>query len=354
MERLAGESAFVEEVLEAMAEAVAITEGTRVLHVNGEFCRLFGYERTECLGQELDELVLPEGRLHESEMLLHGVGMGGRSCIETVRKTARGEMLDVSVLAARLRLAGGGTGLFVTYRDIRPQRLESARLQHTALHDGLTGLANRALFLERVRLTLGRLQRRPDRGFAVVFLDLDGFKKVNDTLGHAAGDVLLREVGQRLKRGVRPQDTVARFGGDEFALLLDETGTGEEALQVAQRLGEEVARGVRLGEVEAHVGASMGIAVATTVYAEAEEILRHADVAMYAAKQAGKGRCVVWGARSGTARGRRAVLGFGDDAQDECEEGGGEEGGSSGECSGRTGDFDGHERVGQGKRAEGF
>ncbi len=291
---LTAEATFLEEVLDAIPEAVVITHGTRVLHVNGEFLRLFGYGRMDCLGQELDELVMPDGRLHESEMLLHSVRVNGRSAIETVRRTGRGELVDVAVLAARVRLGGEETGLFVTYRDIRRQKLESEKLQHTALHDGLTGLANRALFLDRVRLTLARLRRRPDRRFAVVFLDLDGFKKVNDTLGHAAGDELLLEIGRRLERCVRPQDTVARFGGDEFALLLDETGSGADALLVGERIGAEVRREVMLAGGPASVGASMGIATATAEYVEAEAILHHADLAMYEAKAGGKGRCVLW------------------------------------------------------------
>ena len=294
-EPLAGaESTFFAEVLDAMPEAVVITGSAGVLHVNAEFCRLFVHQRVDCLGQDLDDLVMPDGRLHESEMLLHAVRSQGRSAIETMRKTSTGELIDVAVLIARVRLEGGASGLFVMYRDIRRQKEEAARLQHSALHDGLTGLPNRALFLDRVRLTLERLRRRPDRGFAVVFLDLDGFKKVNDTLGHGAGDELLMEIGRRLRRCVRPQDTVSRFGGDEFALLLDETAGGDEALQVAERIGVEVRRQVLLSAGEARVGASFGIVMVAGDYAAEEEILRHADAAMYAAKAGGRGRCVLW------------------------------------------------------------
>ena len=285
---------FLEQLLDSMPEAVLITRGVEVVHVNREFTRMFGFSLEGCVGLDALDMLVPEGRLHESEMLMHLVRVDGRSEMETVRRTSRGVLVDVALRVSRVHLRGGADGLFVTYRDIRKQKQEEARLQHTALHDGLTGLANRALFLDRVRLTLARLKRRPDRGFVVMFLDLDGFKQVNDTLGHAAGDALLLEVAERLKRCVRPQDAVARFGGDEFALLLDETTSASEAGQVARRIGMEVGRNVDSLGVAVRVGASIGIAMASSEHADAEAILRDADLAMYQAKGGGKGRFVVW------------------------------------------------------------
>ncbi len=290
-----GGSSFVEDVLDATPEATVIAHEGRILHVNREFLRLFGYSPTECAGQELDELVMPDGRRHESEMIYHMLEKGGRAEIETVRRTRSGEMMDMSVLVAKVRLGGKAYGMLVTYRDISRQKKEEARLQYNALHDGLTGLANRALFLERVQLTAGRLKRRPDRSFAVIFLDLDGFKKVNDTLGHAAGDALLLEVARRLKNCLRPQDTVARFGGDEFALLLDESGKEEQVGVVAMRIQRELQRPIPVGEVEALISGSMGVAMATSAYVSPEQMMMDADAAMYAAKASGKARHVIFG-----------------------------------------------------------
>jgi Amt family ammonium transporter len=293
------EGSFVEDVLDATPEATVIAHEGRVLHVNREFSRLFGYTLTECAGQELDELVMPDGRRHESEMLEHMLEQTGRAEIETVRRSSGGQLMDMFVLAARVRLGGEAHGTFITYRDIRRQKKEEARLHYNAMHDGLTGLANRTMFLERVELTVARLRRRPDRCFAVIFLDLDGFKAVNDTLGHAAGDALLLVVAQRLTRCLRPQDVVARFGGDEFALLLDESGDEDEMHGVADRIQAEIGRpiyldGNGLDGVEAQVSASMGIAMATLVYESADEILSHADEAMYAAKAAGKSTHLIY------------------------------------------------------------
>ena len=180
------------------------------------------------------------------------------------------------------------------HRDIRQQKLEEARLKHTARHDVLTGLPNRSLFLEQVGLTLARLRRRPDRRFAVVFMDLDGFKQVNDTLGHAAGDALLLVVADRLTRCLRPQDTVARFGGDEFAMLLDESGSESEVATVAERIQAEIQHPIVIDGAAARVRASMGIAIAVSLFESAEELMLHADSAMYAAKTSGGGHHVTY------------------------------------------------------------
>ena len=230
-----GPASLVEDVLDAAPEASAITHHNRVLHVNREFTRLFGYTAVECVGRELVDLVVPDQRLHEREMIHHTLRQNGRVAMETVRRTRSGAELDVCVLIAKVRLGSQAMGTLVTYRDIRKQKQEEARLKHSARHDVLTGLPNRSMFLELVGLTLARLRRRPDRSFAVIFLDLDGFKKVNDTLGHAAGDALLLLVSARLTSCLRPQDTVARFGGDEFAMLLDESGSETEVEAVAAR-----------------------------------------------------------------------------------------------------------------------
>jgi PAS domain S-box-containing protein len=171
-----GPGTLLQELFDFAPEAMAITHKGRVLHVNHEFVRFFGYSIEECMGEDLDELVIPDGRLHESEILLHSVETEGRASIETVRRKRDGEIVDVAVLVTAVHIGADATGLFVTYRDIRQQKEVEARLQHTALHDDLTGLPNRALFLDRLRLTLARLRRRPDRRFAVLFLDLDGSK----------------------------------------------------------------------------------------------------------------------------------------------------------------------------------
>jgi Amt family ammonium transporter len=293
-EGLAGASgsdgSFTEDVLDAMADATAITHDGRVLYVNRQFSHLFGYSVVECVGEELDTLLMPQGRLYENEIIYHQLRQEGRAKMETGRRNRSGEEIAVWMLAVPVRLGGEAHGLMVSFRDIRRQQNEAQKLVHNALHDSLTGLPNRALFLDRIQLTLARLRRRPDRPFAVIFVDLDGFKKVNDTMGHRAGDALLQEIAERLSSCLRPQDTVARLGGDEFALLLDECGSAFEVGQVADRIQKVVCEPFSVEGGVANVSASMGISIVDTASLLAEEILADADAGMYRAKTSGKGR----------------------------------------------------------------
>ncbi|MBV8194565.1 MAG: EAL domain-containing protein, partial [Candidatus Dormibacteraeota bacterium] len=162
------------------------------------------------------------------------------------------------------------------------------RLEHQAFHDPLTGLANRALFIDRLQHALKRRDDHRDT-MAVIFLDLDDFKMVNDTLGHAAGDELLCEVSNRLKTVLRPSDTAARFGGDEFALLLEEAAEPYAVIGIAERIAAALKPHFRIAGREVAVHASVGVAYTSAHDVEAEELLRHADVAMYRAKKNGKG-----------------------------------------------------------------
>ncbi len=159
-------------------------------------------------------------------------------------------------------------------------------LARQATHDALTGLPNRTLFLDRLRLTLARIERR-ERACAVLFLDLDRFKAVNDSLGHDVGDQLLVQAAGRLRALVRPSDTVARFGGDEFMVLCDDIENEADAIVVAERIAGSLAEPFQLAGRELYVGASIGIAVAEDRTRPAEEIVRDADQTMYMAKRRG-------------------------------------------------------------------
>jgi diguanylate cyclase (GGDEF)-like protein/PAS domain S-box-containing protein len=173
--------------------------------------------------------------------------------------------------------------------DVTMRKEIEQQLIHKALHDELTGLANRTLFLDRLEVVIERAQRSSNVFAAVLFLDIDYFKMVNDSLGHAAGDQMLISIAQRLKTCVRAGDTIARFGGDEFALLIDGIQVEEEAIAIARRINEEMRQAISLTDQEVFPSASIGIVFTTDRYQAKEDLLRDADTAMYMAKHKGRG-----------------------------------------------------------------
>ncbi|HEY7737635.1 MAG TPA: EAL domain-containing protein [Candidatus Limnocylindria bacterium] len=250
----------------------------------------FGWSREEILGKPLADRIVPLAqrdahRQGIARFLETGEGpvLGTRLEINALHRDGREFPVELTIWAVG---SGDSVSFSALVHDITLRKELERQLQHQAFHDSLTGLANRALFADRLAHAMARQRAR--RALAVVFLDLDDFKTVNDSLGHAAGDQLLTAVAERLRGVMRPEDTVARFGGDEFAILLEET-TREAARRVAERVLAALRSPFDLQGKQVFARGSAGVAI-TQTGTSADDLLRHADLAMYTAKARGKGR----------------------------------------------------------------
>jgi diguanylate cyclase (GGDEF)-like protein/PAS domain S-box-containing protein len=273
-------------------EGIMITDGGgAIVEVNDTFTEITGYSRAEALGHN-PRALLESGRQNEEfyanrrrALNEHGFWSGE---VWNRRKSGEifAEMLTISVV---LDAAGATQNYVALFTDITPMKEHQRQLEHIAHFDALTSLPNRVLLADRLQQALTQCQRRA-RSVAVVYLDLDGFKAVNDLYGHALGDELLVALAHRMKAALRDGDTLARIGGDEFVAVLVDLDQVQDAEPVLERLLNAAANPVVLGELTLQVSASIGVTVYPQDGSEVDLLLRHADQAMYVAKQAGKNR----------------------------------------------------------------
>jgi len=278
-------------LVEHSPDAIIVHTEGRIVFVNGAGIHLLGAASSaELIGQPLMKFVHAAYRESVSKRILLTL----RDNIEipfAEEKFLRldGEEIDVEVGAVPFVFENERAVQMVA-RDIRARKLIEEKLIHDAFHDALTGLPNRALFKEHLELAVERAKKKDPYLFAVVFLDLDRFKNVNDSLGHAVGDELLIGIARRLENHIRPVDRVARLGGDEFALLLDGIEAPSDATRVAERLQNEMQLPFNIRGHDVFTSASIGIAMSSTGYQGPDAVLRDADTAMYRAKALGKAR----------------------------------------------------------------
>jgi len=263
--------------------------------VNDRLCELTGYRKEEMLGRRtLDLLFDDEGRrLVNAANKDRLKGISGQYEARIRKKS--GDLMWVLVSGAPIMNdAGELTGTLGMFMDISERKRIEEQLVHDAFHDALTGLANRALFMDHLQMAIERGRSRHSNHYAVLFLDFDRFKVINDSLGHAEGDELLRQIARRLNALTRTGDLLARLGGDEFVFLLTEMAESNDAKQVAERIQEDLKEPFDLGSNKVFISASIGIALSTDGQRAADEMLRDADIAMYRAKANGKARYQVF------------------------------------------------------------
>jgi Amt family ammonium transporter len=285
----APKSRLMEDVLASIPEAVVIVHSNHVLYTNPAFTAMFGYTAEEASGGSLRELIVPETRHHELSVLEKEVDVKGRVTTDTVRMTKDGELLDVALVCAPLRVDGCNVGYVLSFRDISERRQAETRMQQDTMFDVLTGLPNRALFLDRLTLALKRRTRRRDQNCGILILDLDRFKEVNTALGPAAGDGLLMSVADRLRASLRPEDSASRLDGDEFAVLVENILDQADLETVAARILRQMEEPFDIFGSFVRVSVSMGVAIAGPGHATAALLLRDADYALNRAKLTGGG-----------------------------------------------------------------
>ncbi|MGH8874120.1 MAG: putative bifunctional diguanylate cyclase/phosphodiesterase [Acidimicrobiia bacterium] len=292
--RLAGSERRLRALIQHSSDWIAVLDDQgRVTFASPATAGLLGHQDHEVVGRLLGDLAHPQDRPALLGLLEAIRGAPGRSTTREIRLHHQ-ELgwRSMEVIAANLAGDPDIGGRLLTVRDITERKAFEERLQHQVSHDALTGLANRLLLTDRVDHALARTVRAP-RSVAVLYIDLDDFKTVNDSLGHEAGDQMLRSVADRLRGCLRPADTGARLGGDEFAVLLEDLREPADALVVAERVLDLLRDPFAIQERQVRTSASIGVAVAEPGQS-AEVLLRNADTAMFIAKRSGKAAYAVF------------------------------------------------------------
>jgi diguanylate cyclase (GGDEF)-like protein/PAS domain S-box-containing protein len=262
------------------------------LKVNRALCEILGYSEDEFLTMNFKYVIFPDDlgvTLVKIAEVTTGCAASSQMEHRYVHKTGRTVWASWSVSAAG-ESATGSRNLIFQVQDITDKKLAEEKLHHDATHDALTGLANRSFFMRQLATALQNSHSRSEYNVSVLFIDLDRFKNVNDSLGHLFGDRLLVEISGRLRECLRPKDMVARLGGDEFVILVEGDYDVEEVVKIAERIQEKFSIPFNLKGHEIYSSASIGILHAAEKHASAEEMMRDADTAMYQAKRAGKAR----------------------------------------------------------------
>jgi len=275
-------------LLDNTSEGIVITEQGRILVINRAYTRVLGYELDEVFGRDAVTIVAPADRPTAAANIRAGYDQP----YEILQERKDGVIITTEVIGRAIRYQGRPVRM-TTIRDITARKALEERLAYQAFHDPLTGLPNRALFTDRVGQALART-RRDGGSSAVLFLDLDRFKDINDSWGHDVGDQLLVAVAARLHACLRDTDTLARQGGDEFTILLADVGDAYETMQVAERLAAALAMPITIAGHDHRITTSIGIVLTTHDYSRIEDLLRDADIAMYRAKETGKARYAVF------------------------------------------------------------
>lgn len=276
-------------LFEQSHDAIVVTDADfAIVETNRATAELLGHPDGGLRGRALGDL---HADREDGDILEQALRSDSAREIEVRLRRADGEIVWCLLSAAARRDDRGVTvGYQGILHDITQRKLAEERLMHAALHDSLTGLANRACFIDRLERAIARWRRNPDLRFAVLFMDLDRFKDINDAFGHTAGDAVLQHVARAMKASLRDEDTAARLGGDEFGVLIESVTEAGDATRASERIQTRLAEAFEVSGRRMSTSASIGIALPESLEQSAHDLLRNADIAMYRAKAAGTGQ----------------------------------------------------------------
>lgn len=286
---LIAQRAYFLQLFENSPQAIIIVEPDgKIIEANKGFEKIFGYAISDVKGLYSKNLIVPEEMIAEDETFRQNILSGKIISKETFRSHKNGDLIPVTFLGYPAVVKDRIEGLFILYKDISERKKFEAQMLHQSFHDSLTGLPNRALLLERLNRSLERSKRKKDYRFCVLMIDLDNFKSVNDSIGHLAGDKFLIQFSEQIKTCIRSTDTIARMGGDEFTVLLEDFSSPREVFKIVKRISAIGKSSFFVERNEIKISASIGIVLKTESYKSAQDILRDADIAMYRVKESGK------------------------------------------------------------------
>ena len=290
------EARFQQLVRHSSDAVLIVARDGRIHYQTPSVVRVLGYLAVDLDGAALQRVLHPDSVTHV-QGFMDQLTRGAPELVRTIDARllrADDSVIHAEIVGVQLLDNPDVGGIVLTIRDVTGRRTLEEQLRHQAFHDPLTGLSNRALFLDRVDHALARIRRTDSPVPAVAFIDLDDFKLVNDSLGHGAGDELLRAVADRIRSCLRSGDTPARLGGDEFAVLLEDAPDAGAVTEVAERILDSLRAPIMVGGRDVYVRASIGIATRRGAETTPDDLLRNADLAMYTAKGNGKGRIEIF------------------------------------------------------------
>lgn len=279
------QKSYFQQLFKNSPEAVAILDNNdRVIDVNRAFSDLFQYSIEEIRDALINDMIVTDGHKGEARDKSRKVATGGVVKDESIRKSKDGKLINVDIIAYPILHDGKQIGIYAIYRDITDEKLKERKIRNLAIRDSLTGLYNRSSFVDRLNLEIEKA-KKSRQDLAILFIDVDGFKSINDNLGHVSGDKVLRVVARRIKKCLSRDDMVGRVGGDEFIVLSPNIKDSHEIVRKAKKIMGKFEKPIYIREYKFYITISIGIAFYPINGQHSETLIKNADVAMYRAKE---------------------------------------------------------------------